>query len=147
MKYARNVLRAVLDTNILISAAVFSRSIPARVLRGALRGEFEFVTSLILLDELDAVLQRKKFPNFDTRTRLDFLRLLIKHAYVVDPQKQINAIMSDPSDNRVLEAAVEGHARYIVTGDRQHLLPLGTFRNIRIVPPRIFLEHLKRYHK
>lgn len=42
------------------------------------------------------------------------------------------------SDNRVLEAAVEGAADYIVSGD-DHLLTLGTFERIPILAPREFV--------
>lgn len=47
---------------------------------------------------------------------------------------------SDPDDNFVLECAVNGSATHIVTGDKKHLLPLGSFRGIPIVPPAEFLR-------
>jgi predicted nucleic acid-binding protein len=59
----------------------------------------------------------------------------------VDPQQQITRIVADPADNRVLEAAVEGGADYIVTGDR-HLLDLKQHEGIEIVTPADFLAIL-----
>jgi predicted nucleic acid-binding protein len=42
-------------------------------------------------------------------------------------------IAGDPDDDKVLECAVVGGAHYIVTGDRRHLLPLGTYQGIAII--------------
>ncbi|MDY6768786.1 MAG: putative toxin-antitoxin system toxin component, PIN family [Candidatus Nanohaloarchaea archaeon] len=57
------------------------------------------------------------------------------------PDEEIDEIENDPSDNVFLEAAVEGNADYIVSGD-PHLQELGTFRGIDIVNPREFLDIL-----
>ena len=51
---------------------------------------------------------------------------------------ELSVIREDPDDDRYLECAVEGQAEYIVSGDR-HLLALGSYRHISIVPPRAFL--------
>ncbi len=58
-------------------------------------------------------------------------------AEVVRPQERLDVVQQDPSDNRVLGAAVEGQADYIVSGD-QHLLALGSFEGIEIVSPARF---------
>jgi predicted nucleic acid-binding protein len=55
----------------------------------------------------------------------------------VTPQAVIQACR-DPDDNRVLECAVEGHAQYIVTGDRD-LLKMEKFRGCEILSPADFL--------
>jgi predicted nucleic acid-binding protein len=56
------------------------------------------------------------------------------------PTREIHACR-DEDDNRVLEAAVEGKADYIVTTD-EALLVLDPFEGIRIVRPRVFLTAL-----
>jgi predicted nucleic acid-binding protein len=48
----------------------------------------------------------------------------------------------DPDDNRILEAAVEGRADCIVTGDN-HLLRLREFRGIPILTAHDFLLRLE----
>mgnify|MGYP001607266625 CR=1 FL=1 len=48
-----------------------------------------------------------------------------------------------PPDNKILEAALEGGADYIVTGDKKHLLPLKEFKGIPIVTPAKFMNVLK----
>ena len=62
---------------------------------------------------------------------------------LVEPGESIDAIAEDPSDNRFLEAAVAGNCEYIVTGD-QHLLRLGEYRGIQIMPPATFVAVLEQ---
>lgn len=64
-------------------------------------------------------------------------------AEIVDPVGLAAGISADPDDRPVLEAAVAARAQAIVTGDRQHLLPLKRIAGISIVSPREFLEILK----
>jgi uncharacterized protein len=47
------------------------------------------------------------------------------------------------ADNLVLELALVGGCDVLVTGDKKHLLPLGSFRGIQIEPPSKFLERFK----
>ncbi len=54
---------------------------------------------------------------------------------IVDPVSACR----DPEDNRVLELAVNGNAKLIVTGDTD-LLVLNPFRDVRIVTPADFLK-------
>ncbi len=58
---------------------------------------------------------------------------------VVDPPNSISAVQGSETDNRIIECAVEAKADALITGDKQHLLPLRTFRGIRIVSPAEFL--------
>jgi len=71
----------------------------------------------------------------------DYAESLIENAQLVQPRRRIQAVQHDPSDNRVLEAALAGEAGYIVTGDR-HLLALGDFQGVEIVTPARFVAVL-----
>lgn len=68
--------------------------------------------------------------------------MLQKVAYIVEPTNRLSHIKEDPDDNRVLECAVAGDAKYIVTGD-QHVLGLGEFSGIKIVTASQFLEYME----
>lgn len=57
---------------------------------------------------------------------------------MVSPKKRIT-VVRDSTDNKIIEAAVEGKCEYIVTGDKD-LLVLGKYKNIKIVSPKEFLE-------
>ena len=60
------MIRAVLDTNILISAILF-KGVPGSLLEMATAGSFRPVTSPTLLDELDEKLRGKfQLPTADT---------------------------------------------------------------------------------
>jgi predicted nucleic acid-binding protein len=62
-------------------------------------------------------------------------------AQPVDGTIRIHAVVEDPDDNKYIEAAVEGLAQFVVTGDK-HLLSLRSYENIRIVTPRVFMALL-----
>lgn len=131
-------VRAVLDTNIFISALVGKG--PSAQLYNAFRaGRFWLVTSHRLLSEVAEVLTRPKFGIDPVEVRVAF-RLLRHQSLIVHPKESIRACR-DPKDALVLECAVSGEADFIVTGD-QDLLVLNPFRGIRIVPPSVFLKRL-----
>lgn len=61
---------------------------------------------------------------------------------IVDVTEKVTEIAADPSDNRVLEAALAGGAGAIVSGDG-HLLKLSEWRGIRILNPTAFVEEFE----
>jgi putative PIN family toxin of toxin-antitoxin system len=130
------MIRAVLDTNIYISALMFG-GLPGSLLDLALLQSFLTVISPALLEELDEKLRLKfELSAEDTamvRAKLESI------AEIVRPDMVLHVIEDDPDDNRVLECAVKGNADYIVTGDR-HLLRLGSYGAISILTVRQFLE-------
>ena len=69
-----------------------------------------------------------------------FVRQLGEDGTLVTAEETVTA-SRDPSDNRVLEAAVAGSSDYIVSGDND-LLILRQFGGIPIVTARQFLDLL-----
>jgi uncharacterized protein len=130
-------VRAVLDTNVLISAFVFPGGAPEDVYRRGLDGRITLITSPPLLSELGRVLT-EKFA-WEAGYVAEVLAQLVRVAVVVDPTEHVADITDDPPDNRVLEAAAEGQATVIISGDR-HLLTLGTWRGIRILTPAAVMQ-------
>jgi putative PIN family toxin of toxin-antitoxin system len=128
------VSRVVLDTNVYISAYGFGGK-PAAVLRAAILGEFELVTSPQILtevaDKLAAVL------GFDREHVEEVVRQIARVAVVVRPRARLS-IVADDADNRILEAALESGADCIVSGDR-HLLDLVNWEGIRVTKVADFL--------
>lgn len=120
--------RYVFDTNILVSAYGFGGR-PAQLMRAAILGDIELVTSPPLLAELARVLADKM--EFDVAHVEAVVGQLGRVADVIRPDTRISVIADEP-DNRVLECAVAGSADAIVSGDG-HLLELGEFRGIRIL--------------
>jgi uncharacterized protein len=127
--------RVVLDSNVIVSGFGWSGP-PARVLDAALDGRLILVTSPPLLAELRRVLTYPKLAK--VLDGGEQLANLVEASGVVVLPTSVVAAIDDESDNRVLEAAVEGAADYIVSGD-EHLLGLGSFERIPIVTPAQFL--------
>jgi putative PIN family toxin of toxin-antitoxin system len=137
-------MRAVLDTNVAISAAINPDGTPGRVILSWEADSFTWVTSEALLEELERTFGSPKVKRYFAWLEQqvhDFLSRVRRAADVASPVTEIRRITADPPDNRVLEAAVEGDADYIVTGDR-HLLDLERHEGIEIVTPAQFLAIL-----
>lgn len=129
-------MRVVLDTNVLISAFVFPGGSPEAVYRLVLSGEVTLVTSRPLLAEFARVLTEKFV--WDPTLAEEAVAQLVRLAVIVEPTERLTVVQGDPDDDRVLEAALAGHADAMVSGDR-HLLKLGMWRGIPIQDPRTFL--------
>ncbi len=82
----------------------------------------------------------KQKLNFTDSQITDTLFDLLSFLQVVKISNTLNVIITDPDDNMVLECAVMGHANYIVTGDKKHLLPLKSYQGIEIVNAADFLS-------
>lgn len=125
-------MRVVLDTNVLVSAFAFPGGPPEAVYRRVLSGELTMIVSRPLLAELGRVLVAKF--EWDPAYAEEVVAQLVRIGELVEPREVVEDIADDPDDNRVLEAATEGGADLIVSGDR-HLLALGSWRDIAIVKP------------
>jgi len=138
------MIRAVIDTNILIRALIKPRGTVGPILTLLRAGVYELITSEPLLEELIAKLALPRIRNKYHLTDEDigtFLAFIMLRGRIVHPERTIN-VCRDPRDDMVLEAAVAGGADYIVTGD-DDLLVLGEFEGIEITGPRAFLERLR----
>ena len=138
-------MRAVIDTNILIRALIKPDGTVGPILTRLADGEYTLVYSEPLLDEL---LEKLALPRIRTKYGIDndviesLLHLLALRAELVSPTRRMK-ICRDPDDDRVIEAALDGHANYIVSGDAD-LLTLGVVDHLPIVLPFEFLQILDR---
>lgn len=126
--------RAVLDTNVIVSGIGW-KGAPAAILDAAGDSQLVLVTSAPLLAELRRVLEYPKLAKV-IRGGAQLADLVAASGVVVVPTRTLT-VVSDDDDNRVLEAAIEGAADYIVSGDTD-LLDLGSFRGIPILTPAEF---------
>ncbi|MBW3578588.1 MAG: putative toxin-antitoxin system toxin component, PIN family [Actinobacteria bacterium] len=125
----------MLDTNVVISAFVFPGGPPEAVYRRVLSGELTMIVSRPLLAELARVLVDKF--DWERAYAEEVVAQLLRLGELVEPREAVHDIEDDPADNRVLEAAAEGDADLIVSGDR-HLHALGSWRDIPVVNPAGF---------
>jgi putative PIN family toxin of toxin-antitoxin system len=131
-------MRVVLDTNVFISGLVFG---------GKPQAAIELVLSDGLLIVSDPILEEvaRKLPaKFGWRNSAVELavRTIRASATLVSPRLAVTDC-PDPNDNMFLEAAVEGTADCIVSGDK-HLLRMKVFRGIKIMTVNDFLMRLGR---
>jgi hypothetical protein len=131
----------VLDTNVLISALLSAEGPPAQIIDLWEAGAFDVAVSAPLLDELKRVLRYKRVRKYLEMTSVE-VDSLIKQwsstAVYIDSEMRLDVVEDDPDDNRVLECAVAAEAEYIVSGD-DHLLDLGEYRGIEVLPPAGFI--------
>jgi putative PIN family toxin of toxin-antitoxin system len=130
-------MRVVLDTNVLVSAALKQQSTPGMAVLLVERHHV-LLKSPATEGQLFAVVARPYFVSLisaDTRT---WLTKLMTDADLVTIAERI-AECRDPTDDKFLELAVNGHADLIVTGDAD-LLALDPFRQIPIVRPAEFVQ-------
>jgi putative PIN family toxin of toxin-antitoxin system len=133
------ILRAVYDTNVIVSAALKPGSVPATLVAQALEQRLQLYLSPPVLSGYREVLLRPKF-GFDARQIEAFLDDLGRAAVLVEPAMRITAA-SDPQDNRFLECACEAQADYLVTGNTRHF-PTPAFEGTRILEPAAFARVL-----
>ncbi len=98
----------------------------------------ELHASAFILAEVDRVL-REKFGWEVDRTGRAVAQIRRIAGGIHEPEESLDVIEDDPTDNKILECAIAAGADLIVTGDKKHLLPLGSFRDISIVGLRDFL--------
>ena len=128
----------IVDTNVIVSALLIKKSISRKALDKAFR-QGKLLISTATLEELNAVLKRKKFNKYLSETkRIQFLTIFVEKTTMVTSTKQVLECR-DPKDNKFLELALTGNATCIITGDKD-LLILHPFQNIDILTPSSFLE-------
>ena len=146
-----DLVRAVLDTNVLVSAVLSPTGPSSRIFALFRRGRFELVISPALLDEVLEVLLRPRIRLLTGMTVSQAVQLVAnirRRAHVVGGlYADIDMVPTDPKDNPVLAGALEGDAEYVVTQDKRDLLALkdhhvAGHRTIHIVTPASFLRNV-----
>lgn len=139
------MLRAVLDTNVIVSGVIASKGAPFDLLTAWRERRWSLVVSPQTLTELEQVLSLPKIAHTYRLTRQDIsdvVRLLESRATVTPGRLRIPRMARDPEDDQILACAVEGHADYVVSGD-QDLLALERFRGVPIITPAAFAVILR----
>jgi uncharacterized protein len=137
------MIKVVADTNIYISAILFGGK-PEKIINLAASEKIILFISHAIIAEVASVLKNKfKWNNRQVEDVDQFSREI---SVLVTPSNQVNIVTADNADNRILECALESQANYIISGDRQHLLPLKTFNDIKIVSASDFLVLFEKQH-
>jgi len=129
-------LRLVIDTNVLISAALKPAGLQRAVLLLAITKPARLYVSRPILAEYRSVLVR---PELRIRKglRQQLLQLIKNHSYTVAPTRHLE-ITSDPDDNIFLECADAAGAGYFVTGNPRHFPRF--WKKTKVVTSREFIS-------
>lgn len=134
--------RLVLDTNVFVSGLIWPASAPGRVMDLAV-AQCRLLASRDTLDELVTTLLSARFDPYLSRADRDVaLERLIPLLELAEPI-QIVRLCRDPKDDKFLEAALNGRADVLVSGDKD-LLVLNPFSGIAIVTPADYLARVAK---
>jgi putative PIN family toxin of toxin-antitoxin system len=129
--------RVVIDTDVFISGVLSTTSVPARCIEAVVSSGQLIATEATLKGLFERLLSPKFDPHVTRARREELLSRLAPLVEIVEAVQQVRACR-DPRDDKFLEAAVNGRADVIITGD-QDLLELNPFRMIAIVSPADYL--------
>jgi putative PIN family toxin of toxin-antitoxin system len=111
-------LRLVLDTNIVVSAALKPDGLQRTVVVLALTKPARWYVTEAILDEYREVLARPELK-IPKGKRAQLIRLIEKRTHLVRPARRLQ-VTPDADDNMFLECADAARADYLVTGNQRH---------------------------
>ncbi len=133
--------RVVFDTNVLVAAYNWPNGVAESAYLLVRQGKAELHTSTFIVGEVERILC-EKFGWEEDRTGRAIAQIRRVSASVHEPEEDLEVIQDDPTDNRILECALAAGAKFLVTGDKKHLLPLGSFHSVSIIGLRDFVDML-----
>jgi len=105
------MIRAVLDTNILISGILTPQGSPGKLIKKWENNQFILIISEPIIKELVRVTHYPKItkakPNIGQQIE-QLIDLIFKYAVVTPGKLDINLVPDDPTDNKFVSAAIEG---------------------------------------
>ena len=129
-------LRLVIDTNIVVSAALNEDGLQRTALLIATTGPARLFVSEPIIEEYSRVLARP-YLRISKGLRQRLLQLIWNRSKVVVPRRRIEAAL-DPDDNMFLECADSARADYLVTGNLKHFPKF--WKNTKVIGARDFVS-------
>jgi uncharacterized protein len=128
-------VRLVIDTNILVSAALKPDSLQRTTFLLAITKPARLYVSAPILEEYADVLSR---PELGIRKglRQQLLQLVKNHSHIVAPSRRLE-VTSDPDDNIFVECADAARADYLITGNQKHFPPF--WKGTKMITSREFV--------
>jgi uncharacterized protein len=129
-------LRLVIDTNVLVSAALNPDGLQRTTILIAITKPARLYVSPPILEEYAGVLAR---PQFKIRKglRLQLLQLIENSSHIVVPSRRLD-VAGDPDDNIFLECADKAGADYLITGNQKHFPQF--WKKTKIITSREFIS-------
>jgi uncharacterized protein len=129
-------LRLVLDTNVMVSAALKPLGLQRTVFLLALTKPARLYLSALIFDEYRRVLSR---PELQIRKglRRQLLELVKNSAHFIEAVRPLQ-VAADPADNIFLECADAARADYLITGNQRHFPKF--WKQTKIINSREFIS-------
>ena len=137
----------VLDTDVLVAAFRSNAGASRQVLHAALARRFEPLLSVPLVLEYEAVLSRPEHlaaSGASPEDVTDVLDGLVAVGKRVKLAFRWRPALPDPNDDMVLETAINGRARAIITFNERDFNPIAADFGCLVMRPGEFLRELER---
>ena len=134
----RKVRRVVLDTNVLVSALLFTGEL-SKIVDLWQRGKAVPLISRETFEELRAVLEYSKFSLAPDEIQGIIEDEILPYFEVVEVKENVRGVCRAPADDKFLACALAGSAHFILSGDKD-LTDLKSYRTIRIIKASEFLR-------
>ena len=128
----------MLDTDVLVAGVRSDAEASRRLLAGALDRQYPMLVSVPLMIEYEAVLTRPEHLTASGLSAGDVEALLDAIAYVAEPVKLSylwRPTLSDPRDDMVVEAAVNGQADVLATFNLRHFRQAARTFALQVLKP------------
>ncbi len=129
-------LRLVIDTNIVVSAALKPDGLQRTVLLLAITKPARLYLSDAIIAEYREVLSRSDLK-IRRGLRLQLLQLIKSHSQFVSPTRPLQ-VAKDPGDDKFLECADAARADYLVTGNQRHFPKF--WKKTKVITSREFIS-------
>jgi putative PIN family toxin of toxin-antitoxin system len=129
-------LRLVVDTNIVVSAALKPDGLQRTVLILAITKPARLYISEAIMAEYREVLARPKM-NIRKGLQQQMLQLIRSHSYAVKSARPLQ-VTPDPDDNKFLECADAARADYLLTGNQRHFPRF--WKKTKVITSREFIS-------
>lgn len=129
-------MKIVIDTNVLISG-VFFGGFPGKVLNAVITEKITACATTEIIHEYEEIIQEmvdRKQGHINT----NILQPLVQLMHIIKPVSNIK-ISRDSDNDKFIGCAVDAHALYIVSGDK-NLLVIKEYENIQIITAKEFCE-------
>lgn len=135
-------MRVVIDTNILVSAAITGKKPESIIAWIIAQPDYEWIVSKDILAEYQEVLARKKLKLTDSQI-LRWLTLIKNSSKLIEVSTKID-FPRDRKDAKFLECAVAANADFLITGDRD-FNEVQSLGNTSIISASLFADLIMKY--
>jgi len=138
-------VRAIIDTNVLVSGLISPSGPPSKIIDAILRGDIIPVMSPATFAELEDVLHRPQLQRYFRRAKLTPFQLLSQLHTVAEiaAPKKASSRIRDEKDRAFIElAATRPPVDFLVTGDKD--FDQATYEDVTVISASLFAELLAR---